>query len=330
MKKDIKIKFVNGLTFDTGIRDILGVVKGEYNFIESGFPDFIVYGPYGGDIPKGNFTTIGYYCECVMPDMSICDWAFGMLYEDEVKHDRYMHIQWHGFNPASIVKKDIDVGSIMASKTRFCNFIYSNPVPYREQFFKELSKYKPVDAPGKSMNNMPNIDADGTHGDIWSRKREFLKHYKFTIAFENYSHPGYHTEKLLDPMTVNSLPIYLGNRDIVRHFNSNSFINAHEYVLEQNNVLVNVLDRTGRLTPNELHLRRINSLGAKVQRRLKAKARSLKMSLQFRDFKQLIEKIIEIDSDERLYTRYLSEPWFHNNTPPSDKRIASRWREIFG
>src|SRR5207249_8371440 len=48
-------------------------------------------------------------------------------------------------------------------------------------------------------------------GDMWQRKRAFISQYKFTIAFENSSYPGYHTEKILDPMMVDSLPIYWGN-----------------------------------------------------------------------------------------------------------------------
>jgi len=252
-----------------------------------------------------------------------------MVYEDEVKDDRYMRIQWHGFKPTSLIKKDTNVEEIISQKTRFCNFIYSNPVPYREKFFKELSKYKPVDAPGRSMNNMSSIDTDKTRGDIWSRKRAFLSRYKFTIAFENYCHLGYNTEKLLDPMMVNSLPIYLGNPNIAQHFNPKSFINAHEYVPEQNCSLVGTLDRLCLMTLKEWRRREFNSFNDKVRRRLKAKGRLIKMSFQYRDFEQLIEKIIEIDRNDDLYVSYLLEPWFHNNIPPSSEGVINRWRQIF-
>jgi glyoxylate carboligase len=49
-------------------------------------------------------------------------------------------------------------------------------------------------------------------GYIVDNKRQFQSEYKFSIAFENNAHrpqyPGYTTEKIMEPMTVNSIPIY--------------------------------------------------------------------------------------------------------------------------
>ena len=58
---------------------------------------------------------------------------------------------------------------------------------------------------------------------------EFLKPYKFNIAFENTSYPGYTTEKVMEPMVVGTLPIYWGNPLINMDFNTKSFINWHDY-----------------------------------------------------------------------------------------------------
>ncbi|MCD7976212.1 MAG: glycosyltransferase family 10, partial [Tannerellaceae bacterium] len=55
-------------------------------------------------------------------------------------------------------------------------------------------------------------------------KFSFIQDYKFTIAFENSSVSGYTTEKLVDPMSVNSLPIYWGNPDVNLDFNINSIL----------------------------------------------------------------------------------------------------------
>jgi len=329
MTKRVRIKFTNGLIFRSGVREILNVVASEYEFIESERPDFVIFGPYGSDIPKGAFTRIGYFCENMKPDLSVCDWAFGIPYEDEIRDDRYRRIQWHGFEPRTLVKQNTDTAKIIESKTRFCNFLYSNPVPYREEFFRELSKYKPVDAPGRSMNNMPAIDRNGFE-DQWSRKRVFQSQYKFTIAFENYSRRGYNTEKLLDPMVANSLPIYLGNPNIAEHFNPKSFVNAHEYLDENGGAIARELDRHCRATLRDFRSPEFNSLAGKARRRLKTYGRQFKMDLQYRDFQRLIEKIIEIDRNDDLYAGYLSEPWFHGNKPPSNESVAQRWRQIFG
>ncbi len=330
IKKTIKIKFLNGLDFETGIRDILNIVTNYYEFVDSSEPDFIIFGPYGNNIPpQGNYVRIGYYCENFVPDISICDWAFGIPYEDEVKHPKYMRIQWHGFEPSLLVKKNIDIEKIIPQKTKFCNFVYSNKVPFREFFFKSLSKYKHIDAPGKSMNNMPSID-NNQEGDIWARKRKFLSEYKFTIAFENYSYPGYNTEKLLDPMTVNSLPIYCGNIHIDRQFNTKSFVNSHEYLTINNSPMIKFLEATCQPSFKDILPGTYAEFGDKAKRKIKSIGRKIKTNLQFSNFDSLIERIIEIDKDDSLYASYLLEPWFYDNTYPSNEAIVNRWQEIFG
>jgi hypothetical protein len=64
-------------------------------------------------------------------------------------------------------------------------------------------------------------------------KRKFQSEYKFSIAFENDAYrPGYSwyiTEKIMESMTVNSVPIYKGADRIGQDFNQNSFINCHNY-----------------------------------------------------------------------------------------------------
>jgi len=60
-------------------------------------------------------------------------------------------------------------------------------------------------------------------------KVEFIRDHKFTIAFENSSFPGYTTEKIFEPMLVNSIPLYWGNPLVNRDFNTKSFLNYHDY-----------------------------------------------------------------------------------------------------
>ena len=331
MKKQVRIKFTNGLSFESGVREILNVVLSEYEFVDSDRPDFVIFGPYGSDVPKGAFIRIGYYCENMKPDMSVCDWAFGTRYEEDVNNPRYLRIQWHGLDPNSLIKNQTNVNEVIKQKTRFCNFVYSNPSAFREKFCAALSKYKPVDAPGKSMNNMESIEStNGTSGDMWQRKRAFLSHYKFTIAFENSSYPGYHTEKILDPMQVNSLPVYWGNPHIDRHFNTRSFVNAHEHLRANGSRLVGFLDAKCQREFSYSSTGRSNVVSSKIKAKLKGAGQDLKTRLQYEtDFDDLIERVIEIDRDESLYARYLSEPWFEKNQPPSNEHVVQRWREIF-
>lgn len=226
MLNTIKIKFQNGIDKQIACREILNELADDYVFEESANPDFILFGPYGNDIPSpGNYTRIGYYCENITPDLSNCEWAFGVPREDEINNLRYKRIQWHGLNPECLIKPaHYNAETLFTQKKKFCNFIYSHKVPYREEFFSQLSKYKKIDAPGLSMNNMESIDSLYS-GNIWQRKRQFLSEYKFTVAFENYVYPGYQTEKLYDAMQANSIPVYCGDPNIDEIFNTNGSFN---------------------------------------------------------------------------------------------------------
>jgi hypothetical protein len=203
-------------------------------------------------------------------------------------------------------------------------------VPYREEFFRQLSKYKKVDAPGKSMNNMESIDRLYT-GDIWQRKRQFLSTYKFTIAFENDIFPGYQTEKLYDAMMGNSIPLYCGDPFVGDIFNTKSFIIAADYLPHKNEGIVSLLGKTGQMDFEDIRPSFLKSPKHKLKRKLKEWMRDYKTKLQFAnmDFSPVIEKIVALDTKPELYLQYLKQPWFINNTPPQNVSTKARWIEIF-
>ena len=58
---------------------------------------------------------------------------------------------------------------------------------------------------------------------------EFIKDYKFVISFENSSWPGYTTEKLIEPMFADTIPIYWGNPQVGIDFNTKSFVNVNDF-----------------------------------------------------------------------------------------------------
>ncbi|MFI5452385.1 glycosyltransferase family 10 domain-containing protein [Pedobacter sp. UC225_61] len=334
-KKSIKIKFQNGLSFNDFVKEVFEVNKitDEFDFEESDQPDFIVFGPYGNNIPPiGNYTRIGYFCENMTPDLTTCKYAFGIPLEKEINNPNYKRIQWHGVNPELFIKNftDNDIDRIVSEKTSFCNFLYSNKVPYREEFFRQLSKYKKVDAPGKSMNNMGAIDSL-YKGNTWERKRQFLSKYKFTIAFENYAYPGYQTEKLYDAMQVNSLPIYSGDINVNEIFNVKSFLNANEYIGIKNNKIIRSLEESSQQNFVDFRPQEFRKPQHHLSRKLKSYGRRLKMYLNYNNlnFEPLIEKIIEIDNNKDLYINYLKEPWLNNNQVPLNSYSKNTWLKIF-
>ena len=81
-------------------------------------------------------------------------------------------------------------------KPKFCSYLFSNDgVPStatRRAFCKLLMRYKHIDRPGQSLNNvlMP-VSFLG----MVEEKLSFIKDYRFTIAFEHTSAPGYVNRK---------------------------------------------------------------------------------------------------------------------------------------
>ncbi len=332
MKKVIKIRYLNGINRSIAEKEILTALLDDFIFEESDAPDLVLFGPYGNDVPPaGKYIRVGYFCENMRPDFAVCDWAFGVPREEEVNHPNYKRIQWHGLNPELLVKQldDNAIDRIISTKSKFCNFLYSHPVPYREEFFRQLGKYKKVDAPGRSMNNMKGIDV-AYKGNYWERKKQFISAYKFTVAFENYSYPGYQTEKLYDAMQCNSLPVYCGDPFIGDVFNTRSFVNAADYIPVHSSPLISFLEKNAQMNFTDMRPQFLHGPQHRIQRKLKAWGRSLKMKLQFDrlNFDPLIDRIIEIDTRPDLYKQLLQESWLINNTPPENLSTKSRWELI--
>lgn len=334
MKPQIKIKFQNGLSLFWFKKEVFDVnlISEDFDFIESDQPDFIVFGPYGNDMPPpGKYTRIGYFCENVTPDFDSCEWAFGIPREEEFNQEKYKKIQWHNISPNELVKStDRNLEDLLAKKTKFCNFIYSNPVHYREEFFRQLSKYKKIDAPGKSMNNITwpqNNNADAK----WDVKRDFLKSYKFTISFENYIYPGYQTEKLYDAMLADSLPIYCGNPFVGEIFNTTSFLNASDFITSRHSTLINWLERNCQNNFVDIRPQFFKNPDHRVYRKAKSIGRNLKMKLQFNnlDFSPLIDKIIELDKNDQLYLQYHEQQWLNGEAFREVELTRARWHIIF-
>jgi len=197
-----------------------------YNFLRKPIPQ-----PFRVPKIKGNFVKIFYTAENVKPKMNLCDWAFSFYYDEEFKHPRHLRLPIYLFEGQEnkLIKKKMNIKKQIKRRTNFCNFIYSNNISFRNEFLKKLSKYKIVDSPGKCMNNMKRIPIINNSRNPFEMKIDFLRNYKFTIAFENSITPGYTTEKLTHPMMANSIPIYFGNPFVTRDFNVKSFVNVNNF-----------------------------------------------------------------------------------------------------
>jgi len=256
MKKTIKINFENlwgGEGIEAWRNTFFPFLNEHYDFILSSDPDFVIFSnTYGRGMPdlKCRAQRIFFMGEVIDVDMSKCEWAFGYNY---VTHPRYYRMPYYvnrllytGIPFDSLLKGNITVDKIIKEKAKFCNFLFSNTKDggTRNAFFKRLSKYKKVDSAGESLNNTGKVLPGRAHRKEGNRrtypeKMEFLKRYKFTIAFENdrgsraKESIGYVTEKLVEPMLVDSIPIYWGNPRIGEEFNTKSFISYHDFDSEK-------------------------------------------------------------------------------------------------
>ena len=243
------------------------LIARHYEVEVSDDPEILVYSNGGREFLKYDCLRIFYTGENRRPDFTQCDFSFGFDHSDNPRHYRLPDYATYEDIDELVSVKDVE--GIVRRKNAFCEFTYSNPVPQeRIRFFRQLSKYKRVDSFGKVLNNTPGIQVVSNRANAnwpWYRRR-FLAPYKFSIAFENESYPGYVTEKILYPMLMNAIPIYWGNPIIEKDFNTKSFINCHEY----------------------------------------------------KNFDEVIERVIEVDRDPVLYRRYLAEPYYHGNRIPEN------------
>ena len=102
----------------------------------------------------------------------------------------------------------------------FCSFVYSNNIDYRNNFCLNLMKYKHVACGGGCLNNI---------GGKVHNKYTFQKKFKFSIAFENGKGDGYVTEKIFQAYQSNTIPIYIGTKDVIKDFNPETFINGNDF-----------------------------------------------------------------------------------------------------
>ncbi len=183
-------------------------------------PDILFYSCFGYHFLNYKCHRIFYTGENIKPNYYDCDFSLTFYHEDF--NNRNFRLPLYLFsNLKSVIDLPKDPEKIAKTKNKFCNMVVSNEkCKARNNFYHLLNGIKKVDSGGRYLNNVGGPVKD---------KLAFISDYKFTLAFENKSTPGYVTEKLIEPMRVNSIPIYWGNTKVNLDFNEKSFINAHRF-----------------------------------------------------------------------------------------------------
>ena len=191
-------------------------------------PDFLIYANAGDVHRLHNCVKIYYTHEPIPADFRECDHAFTSFYSDNPRHMRLPYYSVLYETADALIRGEESPEKLLALKTGFCSFMVSGFSPRRNrnrlEIFEKLSNYKRVDSGGRFKNNIGGPLPGG-----YPAKIEWMRKYKFHIAFENASLPGYTTEKLPQAMMARTLPIYWGSPRVGEEFNSTSFVNAADF-----------------------------------------------------------------------------------------------------
>jgi hypothetical protein len=182
-------------------------------------PDVVIASDFGREHLRYDCLRIHFSGENTVTDFNVFDYGIG-----EHRLDfggRYLYYPYFLFHQGafdSLGGKAALPDGPDPTERKFCCFVYSNGHrvdPIRDRFFHRLSEYKKVDSGGRHLNNIGGPVED---------KHAFMSGYKFSLAFENSSAPGYITEKLPQAMAAGTIPVYWGDPTVDRTFNPRSFI----------------------------------------------------------------------------------------------------------
>lgn len=190
-------------------------------------PDYVIHSVFGHDyLRHDGAVRIFFTGENVRPDFNLTDYAF--TYDWLEFGDRHfrapnfiLYDQWR-----DIVARGRSRLADLSAKDGFCNFIYTNRGghPIRDRFFHALNAVEKVESFGAHLRNSDRQIGGAYQGDWTAPKVEAQRKFKFTIAFENSTSPGYTTEKLVHALAADTVPIYWGDPQVGRLFNPDRII----------------------------------------------------------------------------------------------------------
>jgi hypothetical protein len=197
-------------------------------------PDFLFFSVFGGTHCKADRNKtkkIFFTGENIRPNSLSQHYDLSLSFDyDQGSNIRfplwYYHIDWYkkgGYNnPQYIIPKNCLYKNkyIDRPKNKFCSTVYSNPHPLRNEVFEKLNFYKKVDRYGQPFSHCDYGE------DV---KYDIISQYKFNMCLESSSHPGYHTEKLLQAKIAGCIPIYWGAKTVSQDFNHKCFINLEDF-----------------------------------------------------------------------------------------------------
>lgn len=233
----MKIKFVDfWIDLDLEKLFLYNILKKYYDIELSDKPDILFYSCFGFEHLKYTCKKVFYTGENIKPNFNHCDYAFS--FEDNSEQNFHLphFIEYENFfdYKNKNLTKEIEQYQ-KVNKSKFCSFMATNAkATERIEFVKKLINYKNVDCSGPVLYNMGKKDNIGKIKNNeyidWNKEKiEIIKHYKFTIAFENERAENYITEKIYQPLLVKSIPIYWGAPNVAEYFNPKCYIDVSSF-----------------------------------------------------------------------------------------------------
>ena len=208
------------------LRAILPFIEDRYDIqiTQDKDADYVLHSCFGHEVLKYSGIRIFVTGEYVTPNFNTSDYALAFDHVDF--GDRYCRLPLIKlFRDAydTLSTPRLPGETVAAQKTGFCAYVMSNTknsAPERKQLVEAINQYKPVALGGKWGNNVGGPVED---------KIAFQSNYKFVLAIENHSAPGYLTEKFAQAAQSNAVPIYWGDPTITDCLNPKAFINANDF-----------------------------------------------------------------------------------------------------
>lgn len=188
--------------------------------------DLLIYSDFGER--HWDFKGLKVYLtgENMRPDFDQCDLAYSPVeLTGDPRAVRFPYYAQVLPELGSLVRPDAYDARPLLDRPGFACFVASNPRgPERNRFFRALHRRRALVSAGRHFN---------TTGKPLTDKLALLRDFRFNLAFENTSSPGYVTEKLVEPLLAGSIPIYWGASDVGREFDLGCMINVADFPTDQ-------------------------------------------------------------------------------------------------
>jgi len=162
------------------------------------------------------------------------------------EHYGYM---WHMPLLKEIPVKRPNIMSIMVSMKQ-----HAPGHKYRHALVQRiLATDLPIDIYGNGSNEYTSNNIKGVFNDI-----EPYQDYLFTISIENYQSNEYISEKALTPLMYNTVPIYLGAKNILNYCKEPILLTGN--IIDDMNIIKNVLENPTHFYKKTYHEDNIKKL----------------------------------------------------------------------